>query len=203
MTNRRPFVDTIINPGAERLRENAPLLQFQYHPENHGIIATNAGGYILSREEFEDLIEWMRSAYTYLGDDAIDNENTITFQERQKSHIIHSTKVSAPDLDPSAAPLPPQLPVRPAQPGFVYLLHAPLLNYYKIGRTKDVNKRLANILLPFPFHLVHSIATPDMIWAERHLHKHFAQKRLDGEWFTLGTDDVQWLCAFTELEPES
>lgn len=78
------------------------------------------------------------------------------------------------------------------QPGYVYLLHAPEVQCYKIGRSKEIKSRVAllNIQLPFDVQLVHKIECADYISAEKALHLRFADKHLRGEWFALTDEDV-------------
>lgn len=82
-------------------------------------------------------------------------------------------------------------PSSASTPGFVYLLRSPY--GYKIGKTVNVKSRtrLFEVKLPFKFTLEHYAHFDDYSAAERRLHRQFASKRLEGEWFDLGRDDVQ------------
>lgn len=62
----------------------------------------------------------------------------------------------------------------------------------KIGRSKDWQKRLNNfeVKLPFNFHVIAIIPCRDMFKAERQLHKQYADKRTNGEWFNLSDQDI-------------
>lgn len=75
-------------------------------------------------------------------------------------------------------------------PGFVYLLKSPY--GYKIGKTVNIKSRtrLFEVKLPFKFTLEYHALFEDYSLAERHLHQQFVNKRLEGEWFDLNTDDV-------------
>lgn len=85
--------------------------------------------------------------------------------------------------------------------GFVYLILSED-GHYKIGRTRDVPTRTntLEIQLPYQIEVIHSVPVKDMYWAEKHLHDRFAPKRVNGEWFKLETDDVEWIKSLTELE---
>lgn len=87
--------------------------------------------------------------------------------------------------------------------GYVYLISSPD-GHFKIGRTKDVPNRsnTLGVQLPFPIEVIHSIPVTDMVWAERHLHERFQEKRANGEWFKLEEADVEWIKCLTTLEPE-
>lgn len=85
--------------------------------------------------------------------------------------------------------------------GYVYVLRSG--NYYKIGKSKHANKRIAAIQTASPFKVVRlaRIETLDMDALERYLHRKFADKRVNGEWFELDDDDFARL--LTELREAS
>lgn len=78
--------------------------------------------------------------------------------------------------------------------GYVYLVKSPL-NVYKIGRTIDPDSRrhTFEVKLPFEIEFEAIIAAPDMIALERELHQRFARKRLNGEWFELEPQDIEYI----------
>lgn len=85
--------------------------------------------------------------------------------------------------------------------GFVYLIWS---QYgYKIGKAVNVKNRtkLFEVKLPFPIRVEHYAKFRDYTRAERSLHLHFQDKRLEGEWFSLTDDDVAFIK--TLGEPQS
>lgn len=78
--------------------------------------------------------------------------------------------------------------------GFVYLLQSPT-SAYKIGRTKDPQSRMKTFGIQLPFEVEYAclIETPDMYDLESRLHSRFAKKRINGEWFNLTNDDVEYI----------
>lgn len=78
--------------------------------------------------------------------------------------------------------------------GFVYLIQSPT-GYYKIGRTKDPNDRIAtfSVKLPFEVEYVCVIQTSDMYSLETILHNRYAKQRVNGEWFQLTPEDVEYI----------
>lgn len=65
-------------------------------------------------------------------------------------------------------------------------------NLYKIGKTQDLQKRLASYHthLPILFRIVRHYITPHMDDLEESLHTVFQHKRIKGEWFELAPSDL-------------
>ncbi|AQQ52292.1 GIY-YIG nuclease family protein [Planococcus lenghuensis] len=80
-------------------------------------------------------------------------------------------------------------------PGYVYFVQEYLNGTFKIGKTKNIEKRMNvfGVKLPFENQLVFLIKCADHHQAEAVFHKHFADKRLEGEWFALTKEDVTWV----------
>jgi hypothetical protein len=74
--------------------------------------------------------------------------------------------------------------------GVVYMLQAG--DYFKIGMSINLDKRLSQIKLqlPFPVEVVHVIQVAHALQAEAHWHRRFAALRRNGEWFLLSEADV-------------
>jgi hypothetical protein len=74
--------------------------------------------------------------------------------------------------------------------GHVYLLRAG--DYYKIGQSSDLEKRVKsiNVALPDKATLEHAISTDDPPGFEAYWHRRFADRRANGEWFKLSRADV-------------
>lgn len=74
--------------------------------------------------------------------------------------------------------------------GYVYVIQAG--DYFKIGRTKDLNGRLTQLAIQLPEKpfLVHVIGTSDCVKAEQFFHAKYQANRRNGEWFALSDEDL-------------
>lgn len=83
--------------------------------------------------------------------------------------------------------------------GYVYLLGGG--GYYKIGRSRNVSRRMRQleIQLPWPVEVLHTIPCEDHHASEKALHERFAGKRANGEWFALDDEDVEWIKGVTRM----
>lgn len=65
-------------------------------------------------------------------------------------------------------------------------------NLYKIGKTQDLQKRLASYHthLPVMFRIIRQYPAANMAHLEESLHIVFQHKRIKGEWFQLTNDDL-------------
>lgn len=66
-------------------------------------------------------------------------------------------------------------------------------NLFKIGKTRDLHRRLASYHthLPIVFRVVRQYPAVNMDSLEESLHIIFQHRRVQGEWFRLGDDDLQ------------
>ncbi|MBU9674739.1 GIY-YIG nuclease family protein [Planococcus sp. CP5-4] len=82
-------------------------------------------------------------------------------------------------------------------PGYIYFVQEHMNGSFKIGKTKHVERymNLFVVKLPFENKLIHLIKSGNHHQTKAAFHKHFNDKRLEGEWFSLNQDDVAWLKA--------
>lgn len=84
----------------------------------------------------------------------------------------------------------------PRSKGYVYLLRNEVdPTIFKIGRTRNPKSRRETfgILLPFEVEYVCLVQTHNMFELERELHIRFADQRVNGEWFALTAEDVEYI----------
>ena len=83
--------------------------------------------------------------------------------------------------------------IRSRLDGFVYLVHAPELKLYKIGRTRSLDKRVATLqwTIPSAVYLHSWIYARFAGWLEAELHRRLARHRHLGEWFILDARHVR------------
>lgn len=93
------------------------------------------------------------------------------------------------DMLPAPVRVPAELPAHQGY-GHVYLLRAG--DYYKIGQSADLEKRVKsiNVALPDKATLEHAISTDDPPGIEAYWHRRFADRRMNGEWFKLSKADI-------------
>lgn len=78
--------------------------------------------------------------------------------------------------------------------GYVYLLQSPT-GAYKIGRTVDPQDRLKtfSVKLPFEVEYLCLIRAEDMYALEAELQGRFIDKHINGEWFALLPEDIEYI----------
>jgi len=92
--------------------------------------------------------------------------------------------------DADTADSPAAAPVQGDDPGHIYVLKS---QYgYKIGKSRRLHDRtrLFAVKLPFDFDVLITGWSPNYSATERDLHRQFAEKRLEGEWFSLDERDL-------------
>lgn len=87
--------------------------------------------------------------------------------------------------------------------GFVYLIRAERMPHeYKIGKSNNPEKRSRTIgtKMPVETTLLHSFPCDNASASETMLHTLFGDKRLNGEWFGLSGEDVDFIMSISRIE---
>lgn len=153
-------------------QDQGTLYLFQRMEKGYALV--DEGGYMMDRQEFEQRVQDCREFYEQESvDEIIDTHN-----RQCTTPLLHKSKSG-------------KVPV--GHPGYVYLMQS--RDAYKIGKSVAPDRRLTEIssLIPHPMRLVHTIRTDNMTSLERALHARFADKRLEGEWFALTPDDIEYV----------
>ncbi len=142
------------------------------------IFPTDQGGLFRTSQESKEIKRKIDNFYNLLSDDDIEEYNRKVADHEYPRKQIESAAEEE------------QWTRKPVK-GYVYLLHHDGL--YKIGRAKNLSKRLMQISprMPHEVTLIHFIEADDMIGMESRLHERYADKRMNGEWFALSAADVQ------------
>ncbi len=85
---------------------------------------------------------------------------------------------------------------------YVYIIQdIDVTGYYKIGRTSSPYRRFGDFTAKFPFRfkIVMLFVVADSGRTEKGMHRFFAEKRRNGEWFALDDDDLEWLYSFARI----
>lgn len=77
--------------------------------------------------------------------------------------------------------------------GFIYLVHIKGSNFYKIGYTKNVIKRLATLQTANALELVivERFFSLNARYLEKEIHKYYESQRVRGEWFQFSEEQVK------------
>lgn len=159
---------------------NRPHADIYGYFNGSAVISSREG--IYTHEEAYDLIGKLLMFYDHV------SPETIT--------LLNEYRNSAP------TPSHNQPKTKKIYPGFVYLIQQVNGQHYKIGKSITPDKRMSlfEVKLPFPIERICTIETDDMSGLERELHETFANKRVDGEWFALDTEDVEYIKSLAGVE---
>jgi len=77
--------------------------------------------------------------------------------------------------------------------GYVYVVK--FKDFYKMGRTKSLRKRLKTYdeMYPFKVEVLHTIQVDDYMQIETEILRKFRHRRIKGEWFKLSKTDLKQL----------
>lgn len=105
--------------------------------------------------------------------------------------FVEDMKHNRPKFEPDPKP---EKHLKSEKPGYVYLLKSEA-GHYKIGRSVNPESRHKTFGIQLPFRVSYEclIKTENMKRLEAELHEKFAHKRLDGEWFDLSTEDIEYI----------
>lgn len=87
--------------------------------------------------------------------------------------------------------------------GYVYVMHAPIIDKYKIGYSSNPERRANDLTSSLPSemksHLKHKILTDDMPRLEKWFHEVLQEYHHDGEWFSLNDVQLEEIYSFERI----
>ena len=160
-------------PSGEHAMLVSLTIFFCSDKESGGLVPYDQGGAIPSLNTWKEINQAVEQFYASCDSDTIDETNWFELVHKHLPRDKPSRRVS--------------------KTGCVYLLEGD--NCYKIGLSKDAAKRTnyLSVKLPFETKLVCIINSEDMYSLESQLHKRFESKRINGEWFNLNGEDVEYI----------
>ena len=162
--------DFIISRRQTTLGEEVPIIVDMYR------------GSLLSRKEMLALIEGCEKYYEGISDDQIIKHN----EEKEKAVYDEWVRRNEETFEKV---VPPK---RKGKKGYIYVIKEHFTGTYKIGRTTNLKSRSSTfgVILPFDWDFVYVFYGNNHEKIEDMLHDKFSEKRVDGEWFSLSSDDL-------------
>lgn len=160
-----------------------PILSLNYIQEMNAIALADQGGFLPEHGEWNQIRDYIDSFYKQITPEALAAHNLSCEPEEKKRQ------------NPNPEPAP-----RRKLTGFVYMISNGSL--IKVGMSQQPLTRLRDLqgASTIPLTLLHCIQTSDVREVESFLHVHFNEHRVQGEWFNLTPDHVDW---FKSLTPDS
>lgn len=145
------------------------------HRPGESIPIATEFGCMLTREQWLSMKAEIEAFYGNISDEQIEMFN---FKSRWEQEV-RSTGWSV------------NIGLRKPNPGYVYVIHDN--GEYKIGMSASPDKRLKQVRKTEDAEIVLQMLVPDARLVESILHKHFQDKRIGGEWFSLDTQDIEYI----------
>lgn len=152
--------------------------------EGGGLVMVDTqAGRIVEYDEAMKILEGLNLFYNKYSKEAIEEYIQRIDEQRDKEIEEYEAQTTAKDTKRT----------KPEQPGWVYIVRSH--GRYKIGHSKNLAGRIStlNASVPDGITLIHTIKCADRIQQEAELHEHFADKRLNGEWFDLNEADLVYI----------
>ena len=153
---------------------------------------------ICPRQEMEGLIEKLSYALKYISDRDIRDFNDRTLLQNDPVAFLKENDDQHPlwqewtkEHPEEAVTLLSKIHLNHrSREGFVYIVQGD--QYFKIGCTNNIKKRMHALGVKSPFPLQTHIVIPsdNIEFLEQQLHKRFAAKHVRGEWFSLSQEDL-------------
>ncbi len=159
-----------------------PIASLNYIEHMDAIALADQGGFLPEHDEWIKIREYIDSFYRQITPEALAAHNFSCEPEQRRRET--------PTVPPS----------RRRVSGFVYMITNGSL--VKVGMSQQPLTRLRDLqhASTIPLTLLHCVRSLDVREVEAFLHVRFDEHRVQGEWFNLTTDHVEW---FKSQTPES
>lgn len=166
-----------------------------------GIVLTHPNGCIISIEEMNEIAEKLMKTTPQLSSEEIKTQN-----KKVWSVLCPEMFSDMYEKDDSKEKCEKDWiktknkKVKQSNPGFIYIIRAEDSSIYKIGKTKDMTKRMYQFDKQYPFNieLYTYFKSNDISNDEKSLHKQFEDKKQKGEWFQLDEYDLEIIKNFKQ-----
>lgn len=167
---------------------------WRFVKQDTGIAFTDMYSTVPPRDEVELLFFEIMSFYDYIETEygSIDEFNAERLEQREKEEQQRRAAYGSSHEKRKRS-----------DDGYVYLIQSEM-GQYKIGKSRQLDKRikLFSVKLPFKTEMIHYFYTKTMTQDETFLHDRFSEKRTNGEWFDLTTEDVEYIKSFDFSESD-
>ena len=144
-----------------------------------GYYLSDGNGFLLESEELLDI-----------------GQNLIKFAKKHKKSIEEANKIRKQEFEQTWNGYLKE--PKPKPKGQIYIMECG--GYYKIGVSKNVSRRQKQLdNRPFKVNIIYeSDVIKDYFSIEKKIHTQYEDKRINGEWFNLGQNDINTIKAFLE-----
>jgi len=181
------FIEYYINKSIlEKIKDKGQIKLILDIQSRHYTLRDNEYNFILSQEQWRELRHIVDNFYRDFDDEEIQKKNLKYSEDLQNdlNSILFSYSKPKTKNDKSK---------NTNSSGYVYLIAG--RDYYKIGQTMYLEKRVKSIsrTLPFDVTIVHKIKTNNRFKLEKEMHNEFSNKNVKGEWFDLNDNDIEYI----------
>jgi hypothetical protein len=165
-------------------RRNTPIAYIFVENEDGSIHIQDGQCQIMTKEKMLDMVYgMMKFIENDITDHDIEEHNDEVHEELMAELAEHYWRKKHPNKIEN--------PTEKSE-GWVYFLKADN-GLTKIGRTKDLDKRMFHftVKLPYKLEVIHSIKTDYTIQLEKRLHEKYDSFRVRGEWFALSDEHLE------------
>lgn len=145
---------------------------------------TDNNGFVRTRESWNDICKRVDLFFSIITDEQIEKYNNDLNDHYENEEKQRHIEYKQQEKEKKSS----------KKEGYIYLLHSEV-GYYKIGKAVDPWSRGQTIGTEHAYkvNLIYVARCTDRAKVERLLHQTLAEYRMNGEWFNLPPDKVEWL----------